>query len=333
MVDWQSPAEIARDAAVFAKFMHVLLGLYIWEFCMSLPFDYDYIRGKRKFHWPLVFYFANRYVLLFALVGIAVSLNVSGPINCQALYTFNQVFGNATVGLASINLSIRTMIIWGLKWYIVGPLVAVIIGHWTILLHGVLLKAAFFPGQGCVITQTSSTLLATAFIYAMAFDLIVLLLTGIRLAFPLGRRSVSGGSKLFNLIFTDGLIFFIVAFLSNLIATIFMLVDLNPVMSVIANVPAAIGSTIVATRAVRRLNNFSAQQNAEIIASTRGSTRRFRIGRTAQQITTMVFKQRRSDSIHLPLESLSATERDDDSDFLDFPRESFVKSSPYDLKK
>lgn len=38
----------------------------------------------------------------------AIALNVRTEIDCQGLYTFNQVFGNATVGLASINLSIRT---------------------------------------------------------------------------------------------------------------------------------------------------------------------------------------------------------------------------------
>lgn len=38
----------------------------------------------------------------------AVALNVRTEIDCQGLYTFNQVFGNAAVGLASINLSIRT---------------------------------------------------------------------------------------------------------------------------------------------------------------------------------------------------------------------------------
>lgn len=38
-----------------------------------------------------------------------------------------------------------------------------------------------------------------------------------------------------------------------------MLLDLNPVMSIIANVPAAIASTIVACRVVRRLTNYTAR--------------------------------------------------------------------------
>jgi len=91
MVDWKSEAEIAQDGVAFSRFMHTLLGLYIWEFFTSLPFDWDFISGKKKFRWPLIFYFAGRYFLLFALIGIAIALNVTKPVNCQALYTYNQV--------------------------------------------------------------------------------------------------------------------------------------------------------------------------------------------------------------------------------------------------
>lgn len=72
----------------------------------------------------------------------------------------------------------------------------------------------------------------------MAFDFLVLCLAGWKLAYPAGGRS-----KLVKLIFGDGLIYFVIAFLSNLIATTFMLLNLNAVMSIIANVPAAIACT------------------------------------------------------------------------------------------
>jgi len=117
------------------------------------------------------------------------------------------------------------MAVWSQKWYIVCPLVAVIVGHWSLLLHGecstifcapvcsskhptlgVLLKAAWVPGQGCIITATDNNLLAITFIYSMSFDFVVLFLTGWKLAFPTGGRS-----HLVKLIFGDGLIFFIIA--------------------------------------------------------------------------------------------------------------------------
>jgi hypothetical protein len=90
------------------------------------------------------------------------------------------------------------MAVWSQKWYICVTLVLVIMGHWSLLLHGmphillddvlacstrvlylagILLKAAYIPGQGCAITETDSKLLAATFIYTMAFDFTVLTLT------------------------------------------------------------------------------------------------------------------------------------------------------------
>ncbi|KAG2008640.1 hypothetical protein CC2G_014049 [Coprinopsis cinerea AmutBmut pab1-1] len=248
------PETIVSNADSFAKFMHALLGLYIWEWFTSLRFDWQFVVGKKPFRWPLIFYFLNRYCLLFALIGIAIALNVKTEINCQGLYTFNQCFGNASIGLASINLSLRTIAVWSQAWYIWVPLVAIILGHWSLLLHGILLKAAWIEGQGCVITDTNSKLLAATFIYTMSFDFLVLALTAFKLFTP-----SNGRSRLVELIFNDGLIYFLIAFLANLLATIFMLLNLNPVMSIIANVPAAIACTVsyschqLTPRADRRL--------------------------------------------------------------------------------
>lgn len=144
-------------------------------------------------------------------------LTTSRPVNCQGLYTYNQVFGNAAIGLASINLSLRTIAVWSQSKILISVLVVVIMGHWSMLLHGILLKAAWVDGVGCVITQTNNKLLAATFIYSMCFDFTVLCLTAVKLALP-GSRS--GRSKLSTMIFSDGLIFFIIAFLANLLATV-----------------------------------------------------------------------------------------------------------------
>ncbi|KDR80359.1 hypothetical protein GALMADRAFT_223241 [Galerina marginata CBS 339.88] len=302
MVDWMSPVEIAKDAVAFSRFMHCLLGLYIWEFVVSFDFDWQYISGKRTFRWPMVFYFLNRYCLLFALIGIAIALNVTDEINCQGLYTFNSCFGNAAIGLASINLSLRTMAVWSRRWYIVVPLVFIILGHWSLLLHGILLKATWIPGQGCVITETDNKILAATFIYTMAFDLAVLFLTAFKLLYP-----STGRSKLVELIFNDGLIYFMIAFLANLLATIFMLLNLNPVMSIIANVPAAIASTIVAGRIVRRLSNFTSKGPEMFPSTTQGSTIAFRSNMSGlrPKLSTKV-STKKLDGVHVQMETFES---------------------------
>jgi len=251
----------------------------------------------------MIFYFLNRYCLLFALIGIAVALNVTSEVNCQGLYTFNSCFGNAAIGLASINLSLRTIAVWNQRWFIVAPLVAIILGHWSLLLHGILVKAAWDPVQGCVITSTDNRLLAATFIYGMSFDFIVLCLTTYKLLFPTG-----GKSRLVSLIFKDGLIYFVIAFLSNLLATIFMLLNLNPVMSIVANVPAAIASTVVACRAVRRLTNYSSV-GAEMFtgATTAGSTLAFRTSQTQGTARPKVLtKTSENIGVHVQMETFES---------------------------
>ncbi|KAG1747393.1 hypothetical protein EDB19DRAFT_1894007 [Suillus lakei] len=243
MVNWKSEEVIQMDSMVFLKFMHALLGLYVWEFFVSLDFDWAVLTGKTRFRWPLIFYFAGRYLLLFALIGI--------EINCQALYAFNQLAGNAAVGLASINLSLRTTS--GLLFL----LVLIVIGHWSLILQGVLLTAVWRPGVGCAITYSDTTILAATFIYSMCFDFVVLCLSAYKLAWTHTRSGTNGApTRLVRMLFSDGLIYFFIAFVSNVIATTMMVLDLNAIMSVIFNVPAAIASTIVASRVVRRLTNF-----------------------------------------------------------------------------
>ncbi|KAJ6487561.1 hypothetical protein DFH09DRAFT_1209995 [Mycena vulgaris] len=293
MVDWQTQAEIIKDGAAFGKFMHVLLGLYIWEWFISLGFDWDFISGKRKFRWPMVFYFLNRYCLLFALIGIAIALNVTTEIDCQGLYTFNQCFGNAAIGGSDSFHSFRSSLTYSsIDVFIPPPRLQLSVG--------VLLKAAWDPEQGCIITSTDNHLLAVTFIYTMAFDFTVLSLTAYKLVFPAG-----GKSRLVSLIFNDGLIYFVIALVSNTLATIFMLLNLNAVMSIIANVPAAIASTIVACRAVRRLTNYSTTGAQMYTGGTTGSsTLAFRNKTQATARPKVLTKS--SEGVHVQMETFES---------------------------
>jgi len=125
------------------------------------------------------------------------------------------------------------MAIWSQNRYIVGGLVLVILGHWSLILQGapfpwkvdfhsdglislfigVQLKAIWIPGVGCQITETHNKILAAIFIYSMCFDFIVLLLNVYKLIGITSSpsRDLMGRGRLTHMIFTDGLIFFILA--------------------------------------------------------------------------------------------------------------------------
>ncbi|KAI0356002.1 hypothetical protein OH77DRAFT_1538306 [Trametes cingulata] len=311
MVDWSSTQELMKDSAVFLKFMHALAGLYFWEWVTSLDFEWSFITGKKRFHYPAVFYFLNRYCLLFTMVGILIALDTTTEINCQSLYTFNQIMGQASSGLASVNLSIRTMALWSHNKLVVIPIVVVILGHWSLILQGVLVKASWIEGQGCVVTGSNNTILAATFIYSMCFDLVILLLSMYKLVI-----GVKGGrSQLMTLLFKDGLVYFIIAFLSNLLATVFIMLNLNAIMSVIFNVPAAIFSTIVACRAVRRLTNFS-HRGPEVFSSTGHS---FRVANPAASANTIGLGagggSELSNGVHVQMQTFTVADEDHLSDY------------------
>lgn len=84
----------------------------------------------------------------------------------------------------------------------------------NLVFPGVLLKAVWAQG-GCAIVYTNNKILAASFIYGMAFDFIVLCLTAWQLAFPSGGRS-----RLVTLIFGDGLIYFLVAYVNHYSASL-----------------------------------------------------------------------------------------------------------------
>ncbi|OAX33737.1 hypothetical protein K503DRAFT_495445 [Rhizopogon vinicolor AM-OR11-026] len=268
MVDWKSQEEMRKDSSIFIKLIHALLGVYAWECVISLDFDWAVLTGKKKFRWPLIFYFAGRYLLLFALIGIVISLDTPSEINCQALYTFNQLAGDAAVGLASINLSLRTIAIWSDNKLVIVLLVLIIIGHWSLILQGVLLTAVWVPGVGCQITDSKTAILSATFIYSMCFDFVVMCLS----AYKLARMAIctkGTHTKFVRMLFSDGLIYFFIAFVANLIATVFMVLNFNTTTSIVFNVPAAMASTIVASRVVRRLINF--QPGSELVISGKNS--------------------------------------------------------------
>ncbi|KAK7441807.1 hypothetical protein VKT23_016469 [Stygiomarasmius scandens] len=260
MVDWNSPQEIIRDALAFEKLIHVLLGLYIWEWANSVDFDLLLLTGKRKFKWPMIFYLLNRYSLLTALVSLVVSFNIENELNCQPLYVFCQVMGNFAIGFSSVNLCVRTLAVWKGNKYVIYAVVAMILGHWGLLFRMVETIHARWIDGSCQVIDSSVTYNSVVYSYTMVFDFTIMILTGIKIQFGRGDYR----SELVRLLYIDGIMYFAVAFVVNLIAVIFIVLNLNPSMSVMAEVPATTAATIAACRAVRHLSLFVPGQGPDI---------------------------------------------------------------------
>ncbi|EMD35583.1 hypothetical protein CERSUDRAFT_139418 [Gelatoporia subvermispora B] len=276
MKHWTTNEAIASQGGVWRDFVYGLFGLYAWELVISMDFDWAYMTRKRAFRWPLVFYFSNRYLMLGTFVGVVLWTNLTNPVDCLALYTSVQVFANLSLGLSGINLSLRTMAVWNMSRYVIAPLVLMIIGQLTLLLVSAIpLSVEYAEHDGCI-TYGDNVVILTAIVYTMCENFIILVLTAWGLVSQLGRL---GSSQIATIIFTDGLIFFLIAFTVEAVAVVFILLDLNPVMQTMANILPTTISSVVACRAVRRLANYT-QGEAEALGASRGTP-----GRTGQRGT------------------------------------------------
>jgi len=222
--------------------------------------------GKRPFGWGMIFYFANRYLQLASMICFVILVSTRRDVNCHAFYAMIEFMGFASAGLANINLSIRTVAIWDKNRYIVGGLVLVILGHWALIFQGVQPKFNWQSGVGCVPIKADNRIVSAIFIYSMCFDLMILLLNAYKLLSRPSPFSMSGGKYIAHMMFIDGLIFFLIAFLFNFTATVFLTLNLNQTMNHIFNVPASIFSTIVACRAIRQLKTFNDTLAADSIS-------------------------------------------------------------------
>jgi len=256
MVDYSSSTEEKLETAAFVNIAHVVAGIYIWEFVTSLDFDWSYIVRKRTFHWPMIFYFLLRYGMLTNVVMVVIGVDLRIEVHCQALFTFLQISGTACGGLASLNLALRCIAIWKRKLYIVIPLVFLILCQWSLILHGQLLETVWVPGQGCAIVKVNVLILACNFFWSMGLDFIVMALTGYRL-----WRTTAWPTGIFGILFQDGLIYFLSAFFANLVAGVFQVLNLSPIMSIMFNCPAVIAAAIASTRAVRSLTLYTSNKN------------------------------------------------------------------------
>ncbi|KAH0580891.1 hypothetical protein H2248_012048 [Termitomyces sp. 'cryptogamus'] len=197
------------------------------------------------------------------------------------------------------------MAVWSRDRYIIGFLVVLILGHWSLILQGVNLSVIWVDSTGCVITWTNNKILAATFVYSMCFDLVVLALNAYKLLDINAKEKGFMSSRIAKMIFEDGLIYFVIAFLANLLATVFMVINLNQIMSVIFNVPAAVASTIVASRVVRRLAKYS---NPQVLHSAHSGPVAFRGAQTLPRHATSFNPNIPTAGVHVQMETFTREE-------------------------
>ncbi|KAN0141808.1 hypothetical protein V8E53_000270 [Lactarius tabidus] len=251
MVDFQDPAVIEKD---ILKLYHVVDGIFIWEFFVTLDYELSVVKGHRPYRWTIWIYSLTRVCTLIAVILNLVALDSSGPINCQLWIVFESIFAYFALAAASALIVLRVIAIWNRNKIAMAIAICAWCTNVAFLIHGVTqLYARWVPAQSyCEIQDTEKSNKNT--IATLVSD-VVLLLTMLAGLLRLRRDGTMLGMG--QLLWKQGLVWLFVATIAEVPPAVFISLNLNYPLNLMFQIPALIVLTIAATRMHRSLTDFT----------------------------------------------------------------------------
>ncbi|KAI9436255.1 hypothetical protein H4582DRAFT_464758 [Lactarius indigo] len=277
MTDWQSPAVITADYFAFVKLVHVMTGIFIWEFVVYLEFEYSFFTGKRKFRPSFLLYLGTRWFPLFVIIDALVGLDSVNRINCQAIVTFGFLFSHLSIISASALIVLRIAAIWGLNKIAMSIASITWLVHTGSLIHSVAVVRATWSGGICKLNPSETR---TNIPVALITDLVLLVLMLIGL---LRWENAHQRGGVWWLLYTQGLVWMVFLVVAEALITVFVLLNLNDPMNKMFQIPALITMTICASRMYRGLADYFLHNEANVdISASLSKPIRFLAPRSGQ---------------------------------------------------
>ncbi|KAG2358960.1 hypothetical protein BDR07DRAFT_1462716 [Suillus spraguei] len=247
MVDWKDPDLEVKLGILLVQSLYAILGLYSWEYIRSSHVEIALLRRQLPFRWPLLSYISARFSFFIAIILLATqSSSFYTNVDCQSM-NFAIVFSvNAALGCSTTNLMIRTWLIWKTSYLLRLLLVLFSLGYWTVLTLFLATARGFPQNEVCVIHSVLAYASAVV-IYSMLYDLALLVLTII------GLWKMPSTSTLWKTLVKQGVVYFTINLVANVILLALDRLDLNPAMNAIFATPAACICTISSSQVVLSL--------------------------------------------------------------------------------
>ncbi|KAF8499629.1 hypothetical protein F5888DRAFT_1684101 [Russula emetica] len=112
MTHWRDPTVLTSEDFILIKFIHVLGGVYIWEFLSNLGYEYSIITRERKFTRTFPLYLGCRWCPLFCVIFQFIGSDVVHKINCKAWVIATFTFGYLSLAFASSLIVLRVVALW-----------------------------------------------------------------------------------------------------------------------------------------------------------------------------------------------------------------------------
>ncbi|KAG0145141.1 hypothetical protein CROQUDRAFT_659087 [Cronartium quercuum f. sp. fusiforme G11] len=221
-------AETVKLISVTQTYFAAMYAVALWDWIICLPKEYRRI-WKAPMSLIKILYFANRYYtlanLIFVLYGFNSSMTAS---QCNNFYKWEPGLASFTTIFAEAILVIRTYALWGKNKWILAGLMTGFLLECVVLLYAVTQFQAV-PTRDPTDPDSRGACIAGGgpgghdwsmayWVSPIIMDTLMLILTSIR---ALQYRNRGVRSSVFQTFVRDGILYFAVVFVVNLINTIF----------------------------------------------------------------------------------------------------------------
>ncbi|KAF8494728.1 hypothetical protein F5888DRAFT_1805461 [Russula emetica] len=247
----------AQAHLVIMKVWHTLSGLYIWEFIITLDYEWRVIRGRLPYRWTIWVYSLTRVAGLVGAILCIVGMDVTIPLNCQLWMSFSATFFYMSAAAASLLIVLRIIAIWNRNKVVITLSITV----WVILTafhikSAAQLHAVWDPAQhACDPVNTKSSVLS--FIPAIISNLVLLLIMLVGLLNLRRHDGVTFG--LSRVLWKQGVVWLALAIATEVPPLVFMVLNLNNNLNIVFETPYVITMAIAATRMHRYLIDFASK--------------------------------------------------------------------------
>ncbi|KAI0664569.1 hypothetical protein C8Q70DRAFT_21 [Cubamyces menziesii] len=252
MVAWQDPSVVAICASVYSQNAIFLLGFFGFHIVFRPDIEWSLITRKRRFTPALIPYLWGRYAILVALFFFVIQDLLNYRIACNVAYKALAFLGSSASFCSTLNLGIRSYIIWrDMNKIVVWLLSAACVGHAALVgVQGAQSVASTWSEQAhsCIVIHSSNITMFTFYLYTVLMDLTILILTICGLWRKAALRSDIGTNL------SEQCLWYCAAtFLINIPAAVLPILNLNVIMNVMLSMSATTVSVIMSSAAVLSL--------------------------------------------------------------------------------
>ncbi|KAG2089659.1 hypothetical protein BD769DRAFT_1645199 [Suillus cothurnatus] len=279
MVNWNDPDLEVKLEVLSVQLLYAILGLYGWEYIRSSHVEIALIRRQLPFRWPLVrilekgvdtchFYTCPdlvhfRQIRLLDYDHLTILIFVDKVYLVLGMNFAIMFSTNIAIGCSTTNLMIRTWLIWKTNFLLRLLLVLLSLGHWALLTLFLATARASVINGVCTIYLVNVAYASAGIIYGILYDLVLLVFTII------GLLRMPSSSTLWKTLIKQGVIYFILNLVANVIILVLDRLNLNPIMNGIFATPAACICTIASSQVVLFLLRPSSNHESDSTSSVK----------------------------------------------------------------